>query len=283
MSSAIFPDVVPGIQNGTEPVNYAKQLLIKSFPWAIGLSFIYFLLLVIYIFKAVRNSTYVLWIIAFFCQVRVVAFAMRALLTKRETAGENFHFVLAQQIIYGIGFFGVLYSAYIMVIDRQIIKRTTQASPLARITENLHLIRLALIAAVSLSITGVIMLNTGSTTNTVTTGKHLRAASAIIFVLIAILLVLQTVFASVAESRRIPDEKDHDSLASFGLYVLLFCGLLLLVREFFMLGTNGNILQYKERLFYPFAACTELLVVLFFLLPGITPQKHELAEAKENS
>lgn len=43
---------------------------------------------------------------------------MRALLTKRETAGENFHFVLAQQIIYGIGFFGVLYSAYIMVIDR---------------------------------------------------------------------------------------------------------------------------------------------------------------------
>lgn len=82
---------------------------------------------------------------------------------------------------------------------------------------------------------------------------------------------------------RTPDEKDHDSLASFGLYVLLFCGLLLLVREFFMLGTNGNILQYKERLFYPFAACTELLVVLFFLLPGITPQKHELAEAKENS
>lgn len=54
-----------------------------------------------------------------FCPlVRVVAFAMRALLTKRETAGENFHFVLAQQIIYGIGFFGVLYSAYIMVIDR---------------------------------------------------------------------------------------------------------------------------------------------------------------------
>lgn len=68
MSSAIFPDVVPGIQNGTEPVNYAKQLLIKSFPWAIGFTFIYVLLLVIYIFKAVRNSTYVLWIIAFFCQ-----------------------------------------------------------------------------------------------------------------------------------------------------------------------------------------------------------------------
>jgi hypothetical protein len=50
-----------------------------------------------------------------------------------------------------------------------------------------------------------------------------------------------------------------------------------------MLGTNGKLLQFKERLFYPFAACTELLVVLFFLLPGIIPLKRELAEAKENS
>ena len=52
------------------------------------------------------------------CLVRVVSFAMRALLAKSESAGENFHLVLAQQIIYGVGFFGVLYSTYIMVLDR---------------------------------------------------------------------------------------------------------------------------------------------------------------------
>jgi hypothetical protein len=50
--------------------------------------------------------------------VRVIAFAMRAALTKSESAGENFNLVLAQQIIYGVGFFGILYSAYIMVLDR---------------------------------------------------------------------------------------------------------------------------------------------------------------------
>ena len=43
---------------------------------------------------------------------------MRTVLAKVESAGENFNLVLAQQIIYGVGFFGVLYSAYIMVLDR---------------------------------------------------------------------------------------------------------------------------------------------------------------------
>ena len=50
--------------------------------------------------------------------VRVVSFAMRAVLAKSESAGENLDLVLAQQIIYGVGFFGVLYSAYTMVLDR---------------------------------------------------------------------------------------------------------------------------------------------------------------------
>ena len=52
------------------------------------------------------------------CPVRVVSFAMRAVLAKSESAGENFNLVLAQQIIYGVGFFGILYSAYTMVLDR---------------------------------------------------------------------------------------------------------------------------------------------------------------------
>ena len=43
---------------------------------------------------------------------------MRALLAKSESAGENFDLVLAQQIVYGVGFFGILYSTYLMVLDR---------------------------------------------------------------------------------------------------------------------------------------------------------------------
>ena len=41
------------------------------------------------------------------CPVRIVSFAMRAILAKSESAGEKFNLVLSQQIIYGVGFFGI--------------------------------------------------------------------------------------------------------------------------------------------------------------------------------
>ena len=37
--------------------------------------------------------------------------------------------------------------------------------------------------------------------------------------------------------------------------------------------------QYKERLFYPFAAGTELAAIVLFLVPGLIPLKRELVEA----
>jgi hypothetical protein len=121
-----------------QPVNYAQAIMIKSFPLALAFTSVYVPLLAAFLFKAVRNPTYVLWVTAFFCQgllesfesvsswrlmrfgcpVRIVSFAMRAVLTKSESAAENFDFVLAEQIVYGVGFFGILYAAYIMVLDR---------------------------------------------------------------------------------------------------------------------------------------------------------------------
>jgi len=259
--------------------NYAKALLINSFGLALAFTLIYVPLLGVFVFKTIRNSTYVLWITTFFCQVRVVSFAMRALLAKSKSAGENFHLVLAQQVVYGVGFFGILYAAYIMVLDRQFIKRTVGSSPLSKITENCHLIRLALLAAVSLSIAGSIQANTGSQQSTINTGKHFKTISIVIFLVVAGLLVVQTVFATLAESRRSLDKKDQSSLAPHRLHILLVVGLLFVVRESFLLATNNKITQYKEQLFYPLEACTELAEVLSFLTPNLIPLKHELAEA----
>jgi hypothetical protein len=277
-----LPEIQDIVQT-VQPENYAKALLINSFGLALAFTFLYVPLLGVFVFKAIRNSTYVLWITAFFCQVRIVSFAMRAVLAKSKSAGENFDLVLAQQIVYGVGFFGILYSAYIMVLDRQIIKRTTGSSPLTRITENRHLIRIALIAAVSLSITGSVQANTGSTDTTVNTGKHLKTVSIVIFLVVAGLLVIQTVFATLAETGRRSGEKEHNSLAPYGLHILLVAGLLLVVRETFLLITNNKITQCKEHLFYPFVAGTELAAVLLFLTPGLIPLKRELAEASRDS
>ena len=43
---------------------------------------------------------------------------MRAILAGSEKAGENLDLLVAQQIIYSTGFFGLLYSAYTLVLDR---------------------------------------------------------------------------------------------------------------------------------------------------------------------
>lgn len=75
------------------------------------------------------------------------------------------------------------------------------------------------------------------------------------------------------------DYKEHTSLSPHGLRILLVVGLLLVVREAFFVVTMNKVTQYKEHLFYPFAACTELVAVLLFLVPGLIPLKHEIAEA----
>lgn len=74
-------------------------------------------------------------------------------------------------------------------------------SPMSRITGNRVLIRLALVAAVSLSITGAIQANTGSTQSTMDLGKHLKTIAIVIFLVVAALLVVHTIFSIIAESR----------------------------------------------------------------------------------
>ena len=49
--------------------------------------------------------------------VRIVAFVLRAFLAGSETAGENLSLLITDQILFGVGFFALLYSAYTLVLD----------------------------------------------------------------------------------------------------------------------------------------------------------------------
>lgn len=49
---------------------------------------------------------------------RIVLFAARGALVKSEFADESFDLVLAQHIIFGVSFFGVLHSVYVVILDR---------------------------------------------------------------------------------------------------------------------------------------------------------------------
>jgi hypothetical protein len=50
--------------------------------------------------------------------VRVTAFVMRATLAGSDGAGERLGLCIGEQVVYSVGFFGLLYSAYTLVLDR---------------------------------------------------------------------------------------------------------------------------------------------------------------------
>jgi len=91
--------------------------------------------------------------------------------------------------------------------NRGIIKGTTGSWLLTRITGSRVLIRLALVAAVSLSITGAVQANTGSTQKTVTHGKHLKTVGVVIYLVVAGLLIVHTLFSIIAEARKTPGKQ----------------------------------------------------------------------------
>ena len=55
--------------------------------------------------------------------VRITAFILRAIPAVSDTAGQNLNLVVASSVIFGVGFFGLLYSAYTLVLDRLVDTR----------------------------------------------------------------------------------------------------------------------------------------------------------------
>jgi hypothetical protein len=50
--------------------------------------------------------------------VRVVAFALRAILIGSRSLGKNLNVFIADEVMFGVGFFALLYSAFTLVLDR---------------------------------------------------------------------------------------------------------------------------------------------------------------------
>ena len=60
------------------------------------------------------------------------------------------------------------------------------------------------------------------------------------------------------------------------MYTLCLIVLLLLIREIYLTATLNNSRQ-NEASWYPLAALPELLAVFLFAVPGLVPEKSELA------
>ncbi|KIK02650.1 hypothetical protein K443DRAFT_5931 [Laccaria amethystina LaAM-08-1] len=262
------------------PINYAHAIGFKSVPAAAVFAALYVPLFGWYVLQSIRNPTYVLIVLSLFCAIRITAFVIRAVLASSSTAGQHFGLLIGDQILFGVGFFGLLYSAYTLVLDRELLKGTPpHRSFILRITRNRALFRLALTSAVALGITGTTM-SQSSNPQTIKTGLTLRKVGTIIFLVLTVLQAFQTLILAKIEltskSERKADE--HQSFGmKYGIYILYIVSLLLLVRESFSMATVSNTFkQNNEHFWYPLVALPEILVVILFSTPGLVPRRSDL-------
>lgn len=260
------------------PINYAQEVGIKSVPAAVAFCLAY---IPFFIFNVVRfsmNRSYVLFILTFFCAVRVAAFALRAALAGILADAENEDMLIAQQIIYNVGFFGLIYSSYALVVDRRKISGLEATNIIERISGNLHLIRLACTAAVALGVAGSCEASLSSNSSDITLGKELKKVSTIMFLVLCLLLLVQTLFTMIRSSE--VNEKGYAANTvgqRHGMQILAFIAVLLVIKEAFFTATLNNLsAQYNELLFYPLSAAPEIIAVALFTIPGLVPMKSEL-------
>ncbi|KAI0685459.1 hypothetical protein BC835DRAFT_1421207 [Cytidiella melzeri] len=251
----------------------------NELPAAIVFSVIYAPLLAIYLFLSFRSPTFVWRSLAIFCLFRMTGFILRAVISGSDSASANIGLIIAQEVIYSIGFIGLLYSAYTLVLDRDVLTngfnistRGLLGSFVNLIRRTRTLIRLALTAAIVCSIiSGVEEGNNPDDTSAL----NLRRASLYIFLVVACLLLIVTLVLA------------YDEMATntrygpkHGIFVLHLIALLCIVREAFLCATVSTSAQHNKAVyFYPLVATTELIAALLFLVPGIVPSRQELLGA----
>ncbi|KZT72458.1 hypothetical protein DAEQUDRAFT_705625 [Daedalea quercina L-15889] len=283
--------------------NYAKDYGIESLAAAIVFTILYVPLLALNVYQAIRRRTRVYFTISLFCLIRVTAFALRSALAGSNAAATNENALIAFEVIYNVGFFGILYSAYTLVLERESLVDMDVflmycPGPLQlifRITRRRALIRIALMVAVAVGIAGSVDVLNAKTQSDLNQATALRSASVYIFLAVTCLLVIQALALSFATMRTLAKEPRTGQQqvyspprqgrgparvgGTYGIFFLLIIAALLLAREaFYGATTHKSAQQTNEHLWYPLSAMTELIAVILFAVPGLIPAQDELPQ-----
>jgi hypothetical protein len=250
--------------------------------------------------------------------VRVTSFSIRAELAASTSAGSNLSLVIAYGVLAAIGFFGLIYSAYTLIVDRCVPSPTLSpqwfspagqaAAPRQRHATraaHAHLPAAAVRAAVPHrrdrardcgEQSGVLHeqqyardVEDAARGERVHVPRHDRSRRAPgradgdrrgqLYVA-AVARQLRTVLTSGSPAG--PPRSTGPFGARHGTFVLTPLVLVLLVREAFAAITLHNAAQADdEGLWYPFSALPELLAVLLFAVPGLVPDRAEMTEVTE--
>ncbi|KAG6834755.1 hypothetical protein H0H93_007600 [Arthromyces matolae] len=260
----------------TTSINYAKYLGIESVAGASVFAVAYLPLFVAFVMQSIARPTYVYIVLSLFCAIRMAAFTIRAILAGSETAGETLGLYIADSVLFGVGFFALLYSAYTLVMDRWLLLDNPpelEQGPL-RLLKNRRLFRIVLLVAVVIGVIGSTRADSSDPQN----GKPYKVASTIIFLALTVLSAFQTVLLALSESRAGYRSLGKRTLGGeHGAYILCVIAALLLVREVFATVTVNDVkVQNNEHFWYPLFAIPEILAAACYATPGLVPPRSEL-------
>ncbi|KAJ6537711.1 hypothetical protein B0H19DRAFT_1003429 [Mycena capillaripes] len=256
-------------------LDYATAFGIHSVAAAAVFAVLFFPLCLWFVRQSIKYATQVYFTLTLFCAIRVTAYIVRAIMANSTSEGSNLNLFIADQVLFGVGFFALLYSAYTLTLDRDILAGGEPGNLFSfNLLRNPHAFRMILMAAVALGIVATIDI-TSSNPNDVSTGRTLRKVSTIIFLLLTVVQAGQTLWffrdRSYSKSSTRPWGDRH------GRYLLCFISLLMIVREVFLTATiNNSTKQNNERLWYPLVALPEFLAVVCYAISGLVPTRAAL-------
>ncbi|KAJ6588101.1 hypothetical protein B0H19DRAFT_1300596 [Mycena capillaripes] len=268
-------------------VDYATLFGIHSVAAAVLFAVIYLLLGLWFVRQSIKNTTYVYIILTLFCTIRVTAYILRAVLASSTAQGSNLSLFIASQVLFSVGFFALLYSAYSLVLDRDILAGGRGPGDLISLNllNNPNLFRMILSAGVAVGIVGTID-STSSKPDDVSTGKTLRKASIAIFFALTAIQGIQTLwyFKEKNYCSYLPELDERPFGDRNGRYLLCIISILMLVREVFLISTlNNSVRQNEEQLWYPLVALPEFLAVVCYSVSGLVPSRAALKAARHAS
>ncbi|KAF7366889.1 hypothetical protein MSAN_00947600 [Mycena sanguinolenta] len=235
-------------------IDYATAFGYKSIPAAVVFAIVYLPLVLWFIRQSIRNTTYI--------YISLTVFCLSEILITSESLGENLNVFIADEIMFGVGFFALLFSAFTLVLDREI---STGAPPVQqvslRILRDRRLFRIILVIGVALGIMGTTD-STSSDTSKASRGTTLRRTSTILFTALTFIQAVQTGLAFAQQGTKAPSNYWGDRN---GKQILARISLLLIVREVFLVVTiSDSARQNEEILWYPFVALPEVLAVMCY-------------------
>ncbi|KAF8352158.1 hypothetical protein F5887DRAFT_934194 [Amanita rubescens] len=249
------------------PIDYAKFGGDSSVPAAVVFALLYAPLIIWFgRFLFVRFDRPV-FSLTLFCIFRTAAFVLRAILIDVKSVGENLGAYIADEVLFSIGFFGLLLAAYEVVAERtEYVEKSYFDSGIQHNTEP----RTPIIAL-------LIRIARNSHTST---GASLRKVSTVIFLVLTGLQALNTFYLAKLELSdqgiRFPNHARFGTKS--GSLILSLISILLLIREIFIIATINNLkTQDNEHFWYPLIVVPEFVSVILYVIPGVLPPKEVYA------